>query len=57
MYLTIGQLPDIWKNFQITPIFKNKGSAHVVNSYSPKSNISDVCKSFEKNLFKHTRVD
>lgn len=42
--LTIGQLPDIWKNSQITPIFKNKGSAHDVNNYRPISITSVVCK-------------
>lgn len=51
--LTIGQLPDIWKNFQITPIFKNKGSAHDVNNYRPISITSVVCKLLEKIMFKH----
>ena len=51
--LTIGQLPDIWKNSQITPIYKNKGSAQDVNNYRPISITSVVCKILEKIIFKH----
>lgn len=35
----------------MTPIFKNKGSAHDVNNYRPISITSIVCKILEKKYF------
>ncbi|XP_061185471.1 uncharacterized protein LOC133193522 [Saccostrea echinata] len=37
------KLPDIWKLSQITPVFKNKGSAQEVPNYRPISLTSVLC--------------
>ena len=44
--LQLKQLPDVWKEALITPIFKNKGSAQDVTNYV-------ICKVMEKIIFKH----
>lgn len=51
--LRLRKLPDLWKIAQITPIFKNKGSAQQAANYRPISLTSSLCKLMEKILFKH----
>lgn len=47
---TIGHHPYIWKNSQITPVFKNKGSTHAVKTFRPILFTSVVCKILEKEI-------
>ena len=51
--LQLKQLPDVWKEALITPIFKNKGSAQDVTNYKPISITCVICKVMEKIIFKH----
>lgn len=51
--LRLRKLQDLWKIAQITPIFKNKGSAQEAANYRPISLTSALCKLIEKILFKH----
>ncbi len=46
--LDTGTLPKDWKDANITPIYKNKGSKHVTTNYRPVSLTSVVCKILEK---------
>ena len=41
-------LPSEWKEADITPICKNKGSKHDTNNYRPVSLTSVICKLLEK---------
>ena len=50
--LQLKQLPDVWKEVLITPIFKNKGSAQDVTNYRSISITSVICKVMEKIIFK-----
>ena len=51
--LRLQQLPDVWMEALITPIFKNKGSAQDITNYRPISITSVICKVLEKIIFKH----
>ena len=50
--LDVGELPQDWKEANVTAIFKNKGSKHSATNYRPVSLTSIVCKIFEKILRK-----
>ncbi len=43
-----GVLPKEWKEANITPVYKNKGSKHQATNYRPVSLTSVVCKLLEK---------
>ena len=45
--LQLKQLPNVWKEALITPIFKKKGSAQDVTNYRPISITSVICKDME----------
>ena len=53
MSLSIGKLPLIWKSANISPIYKNKGSAQEINNYRPISVTSILCKVLERIIVKH----
>ncbi len=59
MSLNTGILPQEWKEANITPIYKNKGSKHETTKYRPVSLTSVVCKILErlirKDIVKHMR--
>ena len=50
--LTLGKFPKIWKQANVTPIFK-KGNESDTNNYRPVSLLSTVGKVFEKIVFKY----
>jgi hypothetical protein len=43
----------IWKSANISPIYKNKGSAQEINNYRPISVTSVLCKVLERIIVKH----
>ena len=45
--LRLGIFPDVWKNAQVTPLFK-QGEQNDLNNYRPISVISVVAKVFER---------
>ena len=55
MSLSSGQLPQDWKNANVTPIFK-KGDKHAPQNYRPVSLTSICCKFMEHIICKHILV-
>ncbi len=51
--LQCGQLPYLWKQSHVTPIYKNKGSMSDVTNFRPISLTCVLCKMMEKILVKH----
>jgi hypothetical protein len=45
------KLPDFWKLAQITPVFKNKGSAQEVSNYIPISLKSKIMEKYYSNTY------
>ena len=50
--LSTAKVPDIWKQSNVSPVFKKDDKTNVEN-YRPISLISSVGKTFEKLLYKH----
>ena len=50
--LELKYLPYIWKQANVTPVLKGKGSADTVDNYRPISLTSAICKCMEKIMFK-----
>lgn len=53
LFLSKKCLPYIWKQANVTPVFKNKGSADNLNNFRPISLTSSLCKIMEKVFFKY----
>ena len=51
--LSTQKFPTIWKQGNITAIFKNKGSPSDIQGYRPISLLSCTAKLFERIVFKH----
>ena len=51
--LTTSMFPNLWKNANITPIFKRKGSASDPHNYRPISLLCCLSKILEKIVFRH----
>ena len=50
--LRAGHFPTSWKQANVTPIFKNKGTNSEPTNYRPISLLSCISKIFEKLVFK-----
>ena len=50
--LMSGQVPQIWKQANVTPVFKGKGSKQDKSNYRPISLLSNVGKLLERIVFK-----
>ena len=50
--LALGEDPELWKRFHITPVPK-PGDPSIVSNHRPVALLSDIEKTFERPVFKH----
>jgi hypothetical protein len=51
--ISSGRLPAVWRNANVTPIYKNKGDRHEAKNYRPISLTCILCKILEALFREH----